>query len=140
MQLKAAAMAALLALSLSAAGCGASASDSVQATQNDDCGYVLVDSLNVSGDPIGKRALRSANKGDFKAMSAVEFEEFVAEEVAAAGDSGADYFTVAFEDGTGLTFPSCAGSYFFYGKLDSEGMMAGDCITYVHKKDGWKRS
>ena len=35
-----------------------------------------------------------------------------------------------------VVFPSCSAEFFFCGKLDSEGMMAGKCTTY--RRDGVK--
>lgn len=88
---------------------------------------------------MGKRAVVVADKADFKDMDSRELEGFISAVVIPAGDCGADYLTVDFGDGTGLTFPACSGGFFFYRKLDKEGMMAGACETYRHFKDNWAR-
>ena len=79
------------------------------------------------------------SKSDAKAMSAKEFSRLVDKETAAADSDGADYLTIDFGDGTGLVFPSCSAEFFFYGELDSEGMMAGKCTTYRRTGVKWIR-
>lgn len=135
----ASAIAAAVALAFALSGCGGGQLEQAIDRVADDPGYILVDSLNVSGDAIGKRAVAPASKEDFKKMSHGEFEAFVEETVLPAGETGADYLTVDFGDGTGLTFPSCSGDLVFYGKLDEEGMMAGKCETYRYSKKTWVR-
>lgn len=110
-----------------------------QESSSNEAGYAMVDSLNASGGVIGKRAVVVADKADFAEMDSRELEGFISAVVIAAGDCGADYLTVDFGDGTGLTFPACSGDFFFYGKLDKEGMMAGACETYRCFKGSWAR-
>lgn len=76
------------------------------------------------------------SKADAKAMSAKEFSRLIAKETSAADSDDSDYLTIDFGDGTGMVFPSCTAEFFFYGKLDSEDMMAGKCVTY--HRDGVK--
>ncbi len=120
-------------------GCGGWQLPQDQGSLSNEADYVMVDSLNASGGVIGKRAVVAADKADFKGMGPEGLDSFVSAVVIAAGDCGADYLTVDFGDGTGLTFPACSGDFFFYGKLDKEGMMAGECETYRHFKDNWAR-
>lgn len=134
-----AAFLAAVALALAVAGCGGGQEQPDQDPPASNAGYVMVDSLNANGDSIGKRAVATADKADLEAMTSKEFETFVEDVVRAAGDGGADYLTVDFGDGTGLTFPSCSGDLLFYGELDEEGMMAGKCDTYRRSKGEWTR-
>ena len=120
-------------------GCGGGQLPQDQGPSSNEAEYAMVDSLNVSGDVIGKRAVVAADKAVFKEMGPEGLDSFVNAVVIAAGDCGADYLTVDFGDGTGLTFPACSGDFFFYGKLDKEGMMAGECEAYRHFKDNWAR-
>lgn len=130
-------VAAVMALLLS--GCGGGQLPQDQGSSSNEADYVMVNSLNASGGVIGKRAVVAADKADFKEMGPEGLDSFISAVVIAAGDCGADYLTVDFGDGTGLTFPACSGDFFFYGKLDKEGMMAGECETYQHFKDNWAR-
>lgn len=118
-------VAAVMAFLLS--GCGGGQLSRDQGPSSNEADYVMVDSLNASGSAIGKRAVVAADKAYFKEMGPEGLESFVSTVVVPAGDCGADYLTVDFGDDTGLTFPSCSGDFFFYGKLDKEGMMASEC-------------
>lgn len=120
-------------------GCGGGQLPQDQGPSSNEADYAMVDSLNASGGVIGKRAVVVADKADFKEMDSRELDDFIDAVVIAAGDCGADYLTVDFDDGTGLTFPACTGDFFFYGKLDKEGMMAGACETYRCFKGSWAR-
>lgn len=128
----------MVSLAMTITGCSGNASSRQSATVTPSGDYAIGDSLNTVGDVIGKRAVMQMSKADAKAMSAKGFSRLVDKETAAADSDDADYLTIDFGDGTGLVFPSCTAEFFFYGKLDSEGMMAGKCTTYC--RDGVKWS
>ena len=136
MRKKATMAAFMVSLAMAITGCSGNASSHQSAASTPSGDYAIRDSLNVTGRVIGKRAVMQMSKSDAKAMSAKEFSKLVDKEAAAADSDGADYLTIDFDDGTGLVFPSCSTEFFFYGKLDSEGMMAGKCTTY--RRDGVK--
>lgn len=129
----------MVSLTMAITGCTGNISSSQSATATLSGDYAIRDSLNATGDIIGKRAVMQMSKSDAKAMSAKEFSKLVDKETAAADTDGADYLTVDFGDGTGLVFPSCSAEFFFCGKLDSEGMMAVKCETYRYSKKTWAR-
>lgn len=124
-------------LAMAITGCAGNVSSHQSATATPSGDYAIRDSLNATGNVIGKRAVMQMSKSDAKAMSAKEFSRLVDKETAAADSDGADYLTIDFGDGTGLVFPSCTAEFFFCGKLDSEGMMAGKCETYSYSDGAW---
>lgn len=137
---RAAAIAALLAsLMLAITGCAGSGVSQQEPPTPSSGDHVIEDSLNTTGQVIGKRAVMQMVKADAKAMSAKELSKLIDEETTAADSDGADYLTVDFGDGTGMVFPSCTSEFFFYGKLDSEGMMVGKCTTYHRDGTRWVR-
>ena len=128
----------MISLVLAITGCAGNATSHQSATATPSGDYAIEDSLNTVGDVIGKRAVMQMSKADAKAMSAKGFSRLVDKETDAADSDDVDYLTIDFGDGTGLVFPSCTAEFFFCGKLDSEGMMAGKCTTY--HRDGVKWS
>lgn len=69
-------------------------------------------------EKIGQRAHINMRKSDAKAASMEEFTAFVQERVR---DSGYNWYSILFEDGTGICFPSCSTSAASYGEVDEEG-------------------
>lgn len=135
---RAAAIAALLAsLALATAGCAGNGNPQQESVATSSGDYVIEDSFNTVGQVIGQRAVMQMSKADAKAMSAKEFSKLVDEETTAADSDDADYLTIDFGDGTGIVFPSCTAEFFFYGKLDSEGMTADKCVTYHRDGTRW---
>lgn len=128
----------LFSLTLVVTGCSGTPAHQAE-TATSDSNYIIVDSLNTVGQTIGKRAVLEMDKAEMKAMSAKEFSELVDEETAAADSDGADYLTVDFGDGSGIIFPSCTNLFCYCGDLDSEGMMAGHCVSYNRSGNKWTR-
>lgn len=69
---------------------------------------------------IGTRAELTVDKNSAKSLSAQEFNSFIEIEV-----SGSEYnwFTIDFNDGTGIVFAGCDITTSTYGKIDDEGML-----------------
>lgn len=74
-------------------------------------------------EKIGQRAHINMRKSDATAASMEEFTAFVQEKVR---DSGYNWWSILFEDGTGICFPASSSSAASYGEVDEEG-----CITQV---------
>ena len=129
----------LASLTLAITGCAGSASPCQETTAKPSGDYTIEDSLNTVGQVIGQRAVLQMSKAEAKAMSSKRFSKLVDKKTAAADSDDADYLTIDFGDGTGIVFPSCTSEFFFYGKLDNEGMMAGKCMTYHRDGAEWIR-
>lgn len=83
--------------------------------------------LNGSGtNSIGSRAELTVDKKSARNLSAQEFNSFIESEIA-----GRNYkwFTIKFDDGTGIVFTSCDISLPIYGKVDKEGMLESSIGT-----------
>ena len=70
--------------------------------------------------PIGTRAELTVDKDSVKNLSDQDFDSFIETEIA-----GKEYnwFTIMFNDGTGIIFTGCDTTLPVYGKVDKEGML-----------------
>ncbi len=78
---------------------------------------------------IGQRAEITVTKEEIKALSSEEFNEFLENEVA---DSGYNWFTIDFNDGTGIVFAGCDIYMPEHCILGDEGM-AHNTIGYIKR-------
>lgn len=91
--------------------------------------------LNGSGNAvIGKRAEITVSKDSIKDLPPEEFNAFMENEIAG---SVYNWFTIDFNDGTGIIFVGCDITQPTYGKIGDEGMLK-ESIGYIyrHKADG----
>jgi hypothetical protein len=89
---------------------------------------------------IGERAEIVATKEEVKALSSEEFNEFLENEIA---DSGYNWFTIDFGDGTGIQFAGCDIEIPSYGTITDEGMVntigfikrhkSGNSVTFEYE-------
>lgn len=129
----------LTSLALTVTGCAGGSDPQQESASEPSDNYTIEDSLNTVGQTIGKRAVMQMSKADVKAMSAKGFSKLIEEKTAAADSDDADYLTIDLGDGTGMVFPSCTAEFFFYGELDSEGMIAGKSVSYSRDGTKWIR-
>lgn len=81
----------------------------------------IFDVMNESGtSSIGTRAELTVDKHSARNLSAQEFNSFIENTVSG---SGYNWFTINFNDGTGIVFADCDISSPTYGKVDKEGML-----------------
>lgn len=141
MRKKLIALAACAALSLTLAGCGGGGQQQQQQQEPaslSEASYEMLDSLSGSGTVIGQRAYVELDSSLFDGITADKFNEFANTVVSSAGEEGADYFSVQFEDGTGIVFAGCMPTSFSYGTMDDRGMMSGDdTVTYMLSNGEW---
>lgn len=71
-----------------------------------------------SGEVIGKRAYVEVSKEDAKK---VPFNTFVTFQDYTIKDADYNYFTICFDDGTGIVYAGCVIQYPYYGKIDDTG-------------------
>lgn len=115
----------ILILFLLASFCGSGKDD------KDNAGHDPTDILSASietapvmngsrTEEIGTRAYINISKDDLMKASAEEFAKFAATKV---DSSGYNWFSVIFDDGTGICFPGSFAYFCEYGKLDEEGAL-----------------
>lgn len=142
MRKKLIALAACAALAVTLAGCsgGGQQQQQQEPSSLSEASYEMLDSLSGSGNVIGHRAYVELDSELFDGITADEFNEFVNTVVASAGEDGADYFSVQFDDGNGIIFPGCMTMTFSYGPMDDEGTVSTEDggITYMLIDGEWK--
>lgn len=74
----------------------------------------------------------SISKAEMKNITQEQYSEFVSSKVS---DSGYNWFTILFEDGTGITFAGCDTIFQDYGTMDEEGCIS-ELIGHIELKDG----
>jgi hypothetical protein len=72
----------------------------------------------------GARAYILFDKTDLDNMSDEDYMEFCDTTVSEAKKGGYQYFTVCYQDGTGLVFPNCSTEIANYGELNDDGLIA----------------
>lgn len=86
--------------------------------------------LNGSGNAvIGERAEIIVSKASIKELSPEEFNDFLENEISG---SGYNWFTIDFNDGTGIVFTGCDIELPIFGKIGDEGMLQ-ETIGYIER-------
>ena len=85
------------------------------------CSVVVIDVLNGSGDTvIGKRAEVHTTKDVVDGLSKEQFHEFTENVVL---NKGYSWFTINYDNGTGIRYVGAETSVIEYGSIDNEGII-----------------
>lgn len=99
-----------------------------------DADVYIYDVTNGTGtEKIGEWAEVKISKEVLKSIDPVQFSEFCKSRVK---DSGYNWYTISFEDGTGIQFAGSVSYVATYGTLDSDGCIAESKGTIMVQEDG----